>query len=103
VSIEMRRMLALLLALSFLSVMPLVYVRAQRTSGASGNRSNQMPGAQPAETLIRNATILTVSHGTLENADILIRNGKITAVGQNLKASANARVIDATGKYGSHT
>src|SRR5215212_9911138 len=51
------------------------------------------------ETLIRNATVLTVTHGTLPNTDVLLRNGKIAAVGKNLKASANARVIDATGKY----
>jgi imidazolonepropionase-like amidohydrolase len=51
------------------------------------------------ETLIRNATVLTVSHGALQNTDVLIRNGKIAAVGQNLKASEGARVIDATGKF----
>ncbi len=51
------------------------------------------------ETLIRNATILTVSHGTLAGSDILIRRGKIAAIGPNLKASASARVIDASGKY----
>ncbi len=51
------------------------------------------------ETLIRNATILTVTRGTLLNSDVLIRNGKIAAVGKNLKASANARVIDGTNKY----
>src|SRR5689334_2619947 len=51
------------------------------------------------ETLIRNATVLTITHGTLPNTDVLLRNGKIAAVGKNLKASANARVIDATGKY----
>lgn len=52
------------------------------------------------ETLIRNATILTVSHGTLQNSDILLRKGKIAALGRNLKASsADARVIDATGKF----
>lgn len=50
-------------------------------------------------TLIRNAAVLTVSHGTLANTDILIRNGKIAAVGQNLNAPAGARVIDATGKF----
>ncbi|MGB7922252.1 MAG: amidohydrolase family protein, partial [Pyrinomonadaceae bacterium] len=55
--------------------------------------------SQPSETLIRNATILTVSHGTLENSDILIRGGKIVAVGQNLRAGAGARVIDGSGKY----
>ena len=52
------------------------------------------------ETLIRNATILTVTRGTLQNADLLIRDGKIAAVGSNLKANdANARVIDAAGKF----
>ncbi|HET6671371.1 MAG TPA: amidohydrolase family protein [Pyrinomonadaceae bacterium] len=51
------------------------------------------------ETLIRNATVLTVTRGTLTNADVLLRNGKIAAIGKNVKASANARVIDATGKF----
>src|SRR5690242_18993284 len=51
------------------------------------------------ETLIRNATVLTVTHGTLENTDVLLRNGKIAGIGKNLKAAANARIIDGTGKY----
>ena len=51
------------------------------------------------ETLIRNATVLTVTRGTITNADVLMRNGKIAAIGKDLKASANARVIDATGKF----
>jgi len=55
--------------------------------------------ANPTETLIKNATVLTITKGTLENADVLIRAGKIAGVGKNLQASANARVIDGTGKY----
>ena len=51
------------------------------------------------EVLIRNATVLTAVRGTLENTDILIRNGKIARIGKNLKASADARIIDATGKF----
>ncbi|HEY8411065.1 MAG TPA: amidohydrolase family protein [Pyrinomonadaceae bacterium] len=51
------------------------------------------------ETLIRNATVLTITHGTLQNTDVLLRDGKIAAIGKNLNASANARVIDGTGKY----
>jgi imidazolonepropionase-like amidohydrolase len=51
------------------------------------------------ETLIRNATVLTITRGTLANTDVLIKNGKIAAVGKNLKASANARVIDGVNKY----
>ncbi len=51
------------------------------------------------EVLIRNATVLTAAKGTLENTDILIQNGKIAKIGKNLKAAANAQVIDATGKF----
>jgi imidazolonepropionase-like amidohydrolase len=57
-------------------------------------------GQTPAgNMLIKNATVLTVTKGTLQNADILIRNGKIAQVGQNLAAPAGAAVVDATGKY----
>lgn len=58
------------------------------------------PAAQASgETLIRNATVLTITRGMLTNSDVLIRNGKIAGVGKNLQASSNARVIDATGKF----
>ncbi|HEU4629597.1 MAG TPA: amidohydrolase [Gemmatimonadaceae bacterium] len=50
-------------------------------------------------TLIRNATVLTVTKGTLPNTDLLLRDGKIAQIGQNLSAPTGARVIDATGKY----
>ncbi len=49
--------------------------------------------------LIRNATILTASHGTIETGDILIKDGKIAAVGASVKAPADAQVIDATGQF----
>lgn len=61
--------------------------------------SSVLAQARAAETLIRNATVLTVSRGTLPATDVLLRDGKIAAVGQNLRASAGARVIDATSKY----
>ncbi len=51
------------------------------------------------EVLIRNATVLTAAKGTLENTDILIQNGKIAKIGKNLKAGANAQIIDASGKF----
>jgi imidazolonepropionase-like amidohydrolase len=55
--------------------------------------------AQTGEVVIKNATILTASRGTLENTDILIRNGKIARIARNISAGSGARVIDATGKY----
>jgi imidazolonepropionase-like amidohydrolase len=53
------------------------------------------------EVLIKNATIMTASHGVIEGGSILVRDGKIAAVGKNseVRAGANARVIDATGLY----
>ncbi|HTI63229.1 MAG TPA: amidohydrolase [Gemmatimonadaceae bacterium] len=55
--------------------------------------------AKPPATLIRNATVLTVTKGTLANTDLLLQNGKIAQIGKNLSAPAGAQVIDATGKY----
>ena len=52
-------------------------------------------------TLIQNATILTITHGTIEHGSILIQDGKIAAVGtaSEVKAPQGAAVIDATGQY----
>jgi len=49
--------------------------------------------------LIKGGTLLTVTHGTIERGDVLIRDGRIAAVGRNLEAPAGVRVIDATGRY----
>ncbi len=60
------------------------------------------PASSPAQvTAIRNATILTITHGTIENGTIVIRGGKIAAVGPDAQVSipAAAQVIDATGKF----
>lgn len=53
-----------------------------------------------AQTLaIKGGTVHTLGKkGTLTNGTILIENGKIKAVGQNVKIPAGAVVIDATGK-----
>lgn len=59
----------------------------------------QAAESAPPAILIHNATILTVSHGTIEKADILIKDGKIAAVGSNLKAPSDAMVIDASGQF----
>jgi imidazolonepropionase-like amidohydrolase len=49
--------------------------------------------------LIQNATILTITHGNIEHGSILIRDGKIAAVGTDLKAPDGATVIDASGQF----
>ncbi|MGH9736891.1 MAG: amidohydrolase family protein [Candidatus Acidiferrales bacterium] len=50
-------------------------------------------------TLIKNATVITITHGRIEHGSVLIRDGKIAAVGTDVQAPADAKVIDATGMY----
>lgn len=48
--------------------------------------------------LLQNATIVTVTNGTIINGSVLIENGKITAVGTNVPAG-DAEIIDCSGQY----
>jgi imidazolonepropionase-like amidohydrolase len=50
-------------------------------------------------TLIRNATILTAAGPAIPNGSILLRDGKVAAVGTNVAAPGDALVIDANGKW----
>ncbi|MEK7775625.1 MAG: amidohydrolase family protein [Candidatus Zixiibacteriota bacterium] len=55
---------------------------------------------KPENVLVKNATVWTADEkGTIENADLLIRDGKIAEVGKGLTAPSGVRVIDATGKH----
>jgi imidazolonepropionase-like amidohydrolase len=61
-----------------------------------------LPGAGPAsaqDLLIRGGTVLTITNGDLPDTDVLIRNGKIAEIGQNLTAPEGVRVIDARGRF----
>lgn len=70
------------------------------TDPASGPMRSSVDWDAPAPTIaIRNATIMTVSEGTIEGGTILLRDGKIAAVGTDVRVPDDASVIDATGKY----
>jgi len=51
------------------------------------------------DVLIKNATVMTVTHGNIKNGSVYIKDGKIAAVGESVNAPADATVIDAGGKY----
>ena len=55
--------------------------------------------APTGDLVIRHGTVLTITKGTLMETDILVQKGKITAIGQNLKAPNGTKEIDATGRY----
>ncbi len=48
--------------------------------------------------VIQNATILTVTRGTLTGS-ILIRNGKIEDIGERISVPSDAQIVDATGQF----
>ncbi len=66
---------------------------------ALGLSSQAAPTTGTPPILIKGGTLLTVTRGTIEPGDLLIQDGRIAALGTNLKAPAGARVIDATGRY----
>ena len=48
--------------------------------------------------LLKNATVVTVTNGTLENTSVLIKDGMIAGVGTNL-SEAGAECVDLTGMF----
>ena len=48
---------------------------------------------------IQASTLLPISGAPIENGTILIRDGKIAALGQGIAVPGDARIIDANGKF----
>jgi imidazolonepropionase-like amidohydrolase len=67
----------------------------------AGSAAGETPAATPSVVLIRDATVLTVSHGKIEHGSVLIRGTKIAAVGPSdqITAPADAQIINGTGKF----
>ncbi|HSD75394.1 MAG TPA: amidohydrolase family protein [Steroidobacteraceae bacterium] len=99
----MRWLSALLLgALLGCSAQPVTHdsPKSAAVTAASANPypSTYKPQSSPP-TLIRGATVLTGTGQRLDNADVLIVEGRIQAVGPGLTAPAGARVVDAKGRW----
>src|SRR3954468_3994411 len=72
---------------------------AAQAPGPIGVPAATSPAGPQTDLLIRNATVLTVTHGVIQNGSVLVHNGKIAQVGSTIAAPAGATVIDATGKF----
>ena len=53
------------------------------------------PAVFGQDLVIRNATILTVTGGTIEKGSILVRDGRIAELGLDVSVPSSATVIDA--------
>lgn len=51
------------------------------------------------DVVIKNAVVMTVTHGNIRNGSVYIKDGKIAAVGETVNVPASSIVIDAQGKY----
>jgi len=49
--------------------------------------------------LVKGGTVITVTKGTIEGGDILIKDGKIVRVGKEIKAPDGTIIVDAAGKF----
>jgi imidazolonepropionase-like amidohydrolase len=76
-----------------------VLILFSAAAGLTAAHADQSPPPQVADVVIRNATVMTVTHGTLEHASVWLHNGKIAGVGERVSAPAEAMVVDASGKY----
>jgi imidazolonepropionase-like amidohydrolase len=61
--------------------------------------AQQPPAPTHNDVVVKNAIVMTVTHGNLKNASVYIKGGKIAAVGESVSAPASATVVDAGGKY----
>ena len=65
----------------------------------SGMATTAQSPTAPADLVIKNATVMTASHGTIQHGSVWLHNGKIAGVGVTVTTPAGATVVDATGKY----
>ena len=94
-SLLFRVMMPVLLAALVAAAMPML--AQMQASGKPATLT--VPNEIHNDVVIRGGTLLTVTHGRIENGSVYIHNGKIAAVGRNVQAPAGAKVIDATGKW----
>jgi imidazolonepropionase-like amidohydrolase len=76
----------------------LVVLTASVSVRTAGNADAQSP-APGSAVAIKGATLLTITKGTIQNGTIVLRDGKIAAIGSNVEVPRGAEVIDATGKF----
>lgn len=61
---------------------------------------DEIPGSPQRQPIfLKNATVHTVSHGTVAGTHVLFDKGRIVAIGDTLRVPANARVVDCTGMH----
>ena len=93
-----------LLALMLCVAPPLGFVAGHAAMPQKAPAAGQVP-AKPATRasappiVIKGGTVFTITKGTIPNGTVVIRDGRIAAVGANIEVPAGAEVVDATGRF----
>jgi imidazolonepropionase-like amidohydrolase len=90
---------AVALALPAISAAPLLGQSAPSRPQTPASSGAEAPRRTAGVVAIKGATILTVTKGTIPNGTIVLRDGKIAAVGAGVDVPSGAEVFDASGKF----
>lgn len=66
---------------------------------ASPAGAQEVAKAEQGVFALTNATLVTVTNGTIENGTLVIRDGRIAAIGTDVDIPAGAEEIDCSGQY----
>jgi imidazolonepropionase-like amidohydrolase len=72
---------------------------AVSVAAVAGHGSVSSQSAQPGVVAITNATILTVTRGTIQRGTVIVRDGRIAAVGDDVAVPREATIVDASGRF----
>ncbi|HSC39144.1 MAG TPA: hypothetical protein VLD19_14780, partial [Chitinophagaceae bacterium] len=78
---------------------PLVLFFAQRATAQQSFPVNGVAEPKTGSYALTNATIIKDGQTTLTNATLVVREGKITAIGTGIAVPKDAVVVDCSGKY----
>ena len=76
-----------------------LWILALVLAPASAAQTDMLRADAPDDGLIQNATVLTITNGTQENTDVLIRDGVIAEIGPDLEVPNGVETFDASGMY----
>ena len=83
----------------YLGRRPALCLTVTGTLAFSACSGAQQKSSAPADLVIKNATVMTASHGTIERGSVWVHAGKIAGVGATVNAPASATAVDATGMW----
>jgi imidazolonepropionase-like amidohydrolase len=78
---------------ALLVLVPITAIRLQ------GQATGQQSAPSARVVALRGGTVLTATKGTIANGTVILREGKIAAIGSNISIPSGADIVDTTGQF----